>query len=227
MTIDWWTLGIQTVNVVILVWLLGAVLLAPGRGDDRTAPRRRATDSGRGGGEAQSGDGRARRDRADACRLREEREAILAAAHEAAEQARTATPATRPPKRRQPWRPPRRRRSRRAGRRRHGLGRRGRAGSRSKSPGASSPVSMARRCAPPSWIGYFEEIRRLPEPARQAVAADGVALEVVSAAPLEPADQERYRELIGEALGARPQIAFKVDPRAHRRPGTARPPSRR
>ena len=47
---------------------------------------------------------------------------------------------------------------------------------------------------------------------RQAVAANGVALEAISATPLEPADQERYRELIGEAFGAHPQIAFKADP---------------
>ena len=29
MTIDWWTLGIQTVNVVILVWLLGRFFWRP------------------------------------------------------------------------------------------------------------------------------------------------------------------------------------------------------
>jgi F-type H+-transporting ATPase subunit b len=56
------------------------------------------------------------------------------------------------------------------------------------------------------------EIRVLPDPVRQAVAANGVTLEAISAAPLEPADQQRYRELIGEAFGAHPQIAFKADP---------------
>ena len=60
------------------------------------------------------------------------------------------------------------------------------------------------------WL--LEEIRTLPDPARQAVAANGVALEAISATPLDPADQERYRELIGEAFGAHPQIAFKADP---------------
>ena len=44
------------------------------------------------------------------------------------------------------------------------------------------------------------------------MAANGVALEAISATPLDPADQERYRELIGEAFGAHPQIAFKTDP---------------
>ena len=60
------------------------------------------------------------------------------------------------------------------------------------------------------WL--LQEIRGLPENVRNAVAADGVVLEAISAAPIEPADQERYRELIGEAFGAHPQINFKVDP---------------
>ena len=60
------------------------------------------------------------------------------------------------------------------------------------------------------WL--LEEIRTLPDPARQAVAANGAALEAISATPLDPADQERYRGLIGEAFGAHPQIAFKADP---------------
>jgi len=31
MTIDWWTLGIQTVNVVILIWLLERFFWRPSR----------------------------------------------------------------------------------------------------------------------------------------------------------------------------------------------------
>ena len=60
------------------------------------------------------------------------------------------------------------------------------------------------------WL--LAEIRTLPDPVRQAVAANGVTLEAISATPLEPADQQRYRELIGEAFGAHPQITFKADP---------------
>ena len=60
------------------------------------------------------------------------------------------------------------------------------------------------------WL--LKEIRALPDPVRQAVSADGGVLEAISATPLEPADQERYRKLIGEAFGAHPQIAFKADP---------------
>jgi F-type H+-transporting ATPase subunit b len=60
------------------------------------------------------------------------------------------------------------------------------------------------------WL--LAEIRGLPEPTRQAMAANGSALEAISAAAIEPADQDRYRELIGTAFGAHPQIAFTVDP---------------
>jgi F-type H+-transporting ATPase subunit b len=69
---------------------------------------------------------------------------------------------------------------------------------------------QAVRAAFLDWL--VKEIRTLPDQTRQAVAANGVALEAVSAAPLDPADQERYRDLIGEAFGAHPQIAFKADP---------------
>ncbi|MGA2795254.1 MAG: F0F1 ATP synthase subunit delta, partial [Roseiarcus sp.] len=60
--------------------------------------------------------------------------------------------------------------------------------------------------------GLLNNIRSLPDPTRQAMAADGLALEAISATPLDPADQERCRAAIGKALGAHPQIAFKADP---------------
>jgi F-type H+-transporting ATPase subunit b len=76
---------------------------------------------------------------------------------------------------------------------------------------------LAARLDGPAVRGVFldwllDEIRRLPEPARQAMAANGVALEAVSAEPIEPTDQERYRTQIEEAFGAHPEIAFKTDP---------------
>src|ERR1700735_2520227 len=62
MTIDWWTLAIQTVNVVILVWLLGRFFWRP------VAAMIERTRAG----------------------FAQEREAILTAAREAAEQAQAA-----------------------------------------------------------------------------------------------------------------------------------------
>ena len=90
MTIDWWTLGIQTVNVVILVWLLGRFFWRPVAA---MIEQRRAT------AQRILADAEAKRSQATAAlaeieRTRagfaQEREAILAAAHEAAERARAA-----------------------------------------------------------------------------------------------------------------------------------------
>ncbi len=44
------------------------------------------------------------------------------------------------------------------------------------------------------------------------MAGDGVVLEAVSATPVQPMDQQRQRQLIADAFGARPEIAFKEDP---------------
>ena len=60
MTIDWWTLGIQTVNVIILIWLLGRFFWRPVAAMIEQRRAAAQTDSGRGGGEAQPSDGRVR-----------------------------------------------------------------------------------------------------------------------------------------------------------------------
>ena len=59
------------------------------------------------------------------------------------------------------------------------------------------------------WL--LQEVRRLPENVRHAIAADGVRLEAVSAAPIGPSDQERCRQLIGDAFEGHPEITFQVD----------------
>ena len=76
-------------------------------------------------------------------------------------------------------------------------------------PGCPAP-RPAVRAAFLEWL--LKAIQALPDPARQTVAANGVALEAISATPLDAADQERYRKLISEAFGAHPQIAFETDP---------------
>jgi F-type H+-transporting ATPase subunit b len=59
--------------------------------------------------------------------------------------------------------------------------------------------------------GLLREIRSLPDPVRGAATANGVVLEAITAASIDAADQERYRQSIGAALGAVPQISFKAD----------------
>ena len=211
MTIDWWTLGIQTVNVVILVWLLGRFFWRPVAGmiEQRRATAQRIL------GEAEGTRSQATAALAEIERTRDgfaqEREAILAAAREAAEQARAA-------------------RLEVAAKEASSLEAAARAAiEREKAEVDKAWAERASRLAvaiaehlvarldgPAVRAAFLDwlltEIRTLPDPVRQAVGANGVTLEAISATPLEPADQERYRELIGEAFGAHPQIAFKADP---------------
>jgi len=211
MTIDWWTLGIQTVNVVILVWLLGWFFWRPVAAmiEQRHAAAQRIL------AEAEAKRSQATAALAEIEKTRagiaQEREAILAAAHAAAERARAA-------------------RLEEAAKEAASL-----------EAAAKAAIDKEKEAADKAWAGrasrlaveiaerlaarlggptvraafldwLLKEIRTLPDPARQAVAANGVTLEAITAAPLEPVDQERYRELIGEAFGAHPQIAFKADP---------------
>src|SRR5271154_4826322 len=88
MTIDWWTLGIQTVNVVVLVWLLGRFFWRPVAAmiEQRRATAQRIV------AEADAKRGEATAALAEIAQTRagfaKEREAILAQAHEVAEKAR-------------------------------------------------------------------------------------------------------------------------------------------
>ena len=211
MTIDWWTLGVQTVNVLILIWLLGRFFWRPVAAmidQRRAAAQRILADAEAKRGQAVAALAEIERTRAG---FAQEREAIIAAAREAAERERAARLAEAANE------------------------------AASLQQGASAAIDREKQAAAQAWAerasrlavdvagrlvgrldgpsvraafleGLLENIRSLPDPARQAMAADGLALEAISATPLDPADQERCRTLIGEALGARPQIAFKADP---------------
>jgi F-type H+-transporting ATPase subunit b len=211
MTIDWWTLGLQTINVAVLVWLLQRFFWRPVAA---MIEQRRAT------AQKTLADAQAKQDQAAAALAEiektragfaREREAILSAAHDAADQARTA-------------------RLDEAAKEAAALQAAAKAAIADERAAADKAwtdranrlaVDVAQRLAARldgaavraaflDWL--LNTIRALPEPQRLAVAANGAALEAVSAALLEPGDQDRYRALIGEALGARPQIAFRADP---------------
>ncbi|MGB7131324.1 MAG: hypothetical protein WBD59_10975 [Candidatus Sulfotelmatobacter sp.] len=210
MTIDWWTLGIQAVNVLILIWLLGRFFWRPVA--VMIEQRRAAAQSMLAEAEAKSKQATAAL--ADIERTRtgfaDEREAILAAAHEVAERTQAAL-------------------LEEAAKQVASLEAAARASIEKEKEAADQAcaerasrlaVEIARRLAARlegptvrtaflDWL--IKEIRTLPGPARQAVT-DSVTLEAISATPIEPAEQEHYRELIGEAFGSHPRIAFKVDP---------------
>jgi F-type H+-transporting ATPase subunit b len=210
MTIDWWTLGIQAVNVIILVWLLARFFWRPVAAmiEQRRATAQQILT------EAETGRSRATDALAEIERTRagfdKERQTIIAAAHEAAEQARTAMLAA-------------------AAKEAAALEISARTAIEKEREAAKAAwmeranllaVEIARRLVArldgPAVSAAFldwllQEIRGLPENVRKAVAANGVVLEAVSAVTIDPADQDRYRKLIGEALGVHPQISFQVD----------------
>jgi F-type H+-transporting ATPase subunit b len=211
MTIDWWTLGIQTVNVVILIWLLERFFWRPVAAmiEQRRATAQRILDEAEGKrSQAIAALAEIEQTRAGFAR---EREVILAAAHEAAELARTA-------------------RLDEAAKEaaaiiveaKTAMEKEKALADKTWSERASHlAVEIAERLAARldgpavrasflSWL--LKEIRALPDPVRQAVAANGVALEAISATPLAPADEERYRERISDAFGSHPLIVFKADP---------------
>jgi len=211
MTIDWWTLGLQTVNVVVLVWLLGRFFWRPMA--SMIEQRRAAT-------QQLLGDAEAKRDSAAATLAEvektrggfvQEHDAILAAAHDAAEQARTA-------------------RLQETTKEVAGLEAAAKVAIERDKEAADKTWAerasrlaveiagrLAARLEGPSIRATFldsllQAIRTLPDPVRRTMAGNDIVLEAVSATPLEPADQERYRKLIGEAFGGRARIAFNADP---------------
>jgi F-type H+-transporting ATPase subunit b len=211
MTIDWWTLGIQAVNVVILIWLLARFFWRPVAA---MIEQRRATaqqilvEAEKKRSQATDALAEIERTRAG---FDTEREAVIAAAQEATEKARAALLAS-------------------AAKEAAALG-----------ASARTAIEKERDAAEAAWAeranvlaveiagrlvarldgpvvsaafldGLLQEIRSLPGPVRDAVASNAVILEVTSATEIGSADQERYRTSIGEAFGVRPQITFKMDP---------------
>ncbi|WP_044561390.1 ATPase [Azospirillum sp. B4] len=210
MTIDWWTLGLQAVNVLILIWLLSRFLWRPVAGI--IAQRRTAAQTLL--AEAQADRDRAAAALADVERVRagfaQERAAILAEAHEAAQQARAIQLAQ------------------------------AEADAAQARDAAKAALAQERQAAARAWRDHagqlavdiagrllaqidgaaigdtflarlVGEIRALP-PEVRAQAVNGSALRAVSAAPIPAGEQERYRRQIDGALGQPAEITFAVDP---------------
>jgi len=211
MLIDWWTLGLQSVNVAVLVWLLGRYFWRPVASmieQRRAAAQQALADAQAKRSEAAVALAEIENARAG---LPGEREAILAAARESAEQARAAILADAAKEA-----------AALDGAATAAVAKEREAAAKVWTERASRlAVEIAERLAqrlsgPAVREAFLEwllnEIRKLPEPARRAMTADDVALEAASATPLGPEEQERYRARIGEALGSRPQMAFSADP---------------
>lgn len=211
MTIDWWTIGFQAANVVILMWLLGHFLWRPVAAT--IAQRREAVHAAL--AEAQGKRAEAAAALADAARTRAdfiaERDAILKAAQERAGEARAALlhdAATRV--------------AALEAAARAAIARDREAAEQAWADRASRlAVDIARRLAarldgPAVAAAFLDwllgEIRSLPDATRHAVAASGAPLQAATATALTPDDQRRHCRLIAEALGVSVPIVFKVDP---------------
>ena len=210
MTIDWWTLGIQSVNIVILIWLLGHFFWRPVAAmiDLRRAATREAF------AQVEVQRTQVSAALADIERTRAgfagEHEALLAAARKAAEQERAAilgkaateaaaleaeakaAAARDVEAANRAW-------TERASRLAVAIA--GRLVARLQGPAVQDAF----------LDGLLKAVRELPESARLGATAPGVRLEAISATPIEPADQQRFSDEIGEAVGRPARIDFKSD----------------
>jgi len=214
MRLDWWTIGLQTVNFAILVWLLHRFLYKPVLGllDARKAEIQRQYD------EASAAEGKAKAQLAAVERERAgiaaEREAALnAAARQAQEMAES-----------------RRAEAERdaqaaldAGRATLGLERE-RAFEVARRMALDLGAEFAKRLIADvptqlwaeAWIGRIERhIDGLTAAERDPLVhelTDGRALTVVTAAPLPQAIAEGWRARLARSLGDRITISFEADP---------------
>ena len=209
MTIDWWTLAIQTVNVMILMWLLQRFFWRPVSAmieQRRTAIERELAGAKTARDEAEAAKSGIAQTRAA---FAQEHNAILAAAHREAEQAkvvaladagRTAAAA---------------RETQRVALAQEGADAQSAWSDHAGQLALEIAARLAARLQGPSVEAAFLDwlltsLRELPGPVR--AEAGSAALQAVSASPIDAAGQERIRALIGEALGAHPAIAFSTDP---------------
>ena len=211
MTFDWWTLGLQTVNIVILVWLLQRFFWTPIA--NMIAERRAASQKAL--AEARAARDEAKTALADIDRTRggfaSERDKILADAGAESERASAAKLAE-------------------AAQQAAELIAAAKAGivkdqdaaarawaSRSSDLAVDIAKRLSARLDGPAVRGVFLEwalaaIRALPDTARRAAAQSSVVMEATSATPLDPGEESRATQSIGAAFGAPVHIRFTTDP---------------
>lgn len=209
MSIDWWTLGIETVNVAVLIWLLGRFFWRP----VSAMIARRSAEATLLLDEAEARKAQAAAALADVQKTRDgfavEREAILAKARDEAERQRSAMLDKA---------------------RKDAEALQAQAQSTIESGRAAEEAEWAERSAKlaveiagrlmerldwtrvedvfADWL--IAAILQLPDDVRKT-AVNGSALEALSASPLDEERQAELRRRIGEAFGGAPQISFSTD----------------
>ena len=211
MSLDWWTLGLQTANIVILVWLLQRFFWKPIAAiiaERRTAAEKALS-------EAQAARDKAKLDLAGIDKMRAgfaaERESILGraredACHESAAKLKEAGQQA----------------DAQVAAAKTGVEKDKAAATRAWATRSSDlAVDIAKRLAArldgPAVQGVFlgwalKAVRALPETTRAAVAGSAITLVTTSATPLDAAEQTRAAKMIDEAFGGPVRVEFKTDP---------------
>ncbi|MEO6091723.1 MAG: ATPase [Novosphingobium sp.] len=210
MSIDWWTLGFQTVNVAVLIWLLGHFFWKPVAGmiEARRVSARKLTD------DAEAAKAKATAALADVENTRagfaREREVILANARKVADTAAAAVLATAKTDAEALQAAAKARIAK------DGKAQEGAWAERSTALAIDVAGRLAARldgnAAQTRFLEWLlDEIRSLPEPERKAAGSKAMKLELVSAVPIDAATQKSCGKSIAEAIGGEPDIAFRTD----------------
>jgi F-type H+-transporting ATPase subunit b len=211
MRIDWWTLALQTANVLILIWLLARFLFRPvteivaRRQDEANKLLADAADVRR-----QADEARADVERAHAGNVADHNR-MIAAAHAVAEAERTAQLA------RTNDEMTRLRAEADAAIARDRLATEKTLIDRVRDLSIDIARRLLGRIGPADGVDVFlaglcQQMKELSPQERAALAQDGEELEIVTAAPLDPDAAGRVRRAVGEALGGAPALAFRTDP---------------
>lgn len=212
MHIDWWTLALQTVNVLVLLWILSRFFFRPVM--DIVARRQAEankllSDAATARAQATAAHAAAEKAIAD---VAADRDRVIAEAHKAAETEKAELLAQ----------------SSREVARLHGEAEA--AIARDQTASAKAVVAHARELSvdiarrllgrlPPAISfavfldGLSRELNALSPESRASLAAGaGDAIEIVTAVPLSAEDADRARDALHRALDAQPALKFRVEP---------------
>jgi F-type H+-transporting ATPase subunit b len=210
MTIDWWTLGFQTVNVAVLIWLLGHFFWKPVANmiEARRASTQKLT------GDAEAAQAAAATALAEVEKTRagfaKEREAIIAAAHTAADAVQKARLAEAKSDAEAIVA------AAKADVAKDAKAQDGVWAKRSTALAIDMAARLAARLDGAAVQARFlewllDEIRNLAEPVRKAAGAPDIKLKLTSAVKLDTKAKTTYGKLIAKAFGSTPHIAFRTD----------------
>ena len=211
MRIDWWTIGLQTINLVVLLWLLGRFFFRPMAKvvADRQAAANALLDDAKAAqdkAEAAIRDAEAERDRTIAAReaaldaARKEAEGqrakLVEAAHAEAQRQRADAEMAIAHARGQAEAQMARHANELAA---------DMAARLLEGPGAKLPLSAF-------LLELEQALAALPETTRDALATAAEPAHLVSARPLDDADRQAAHEAISRALGHEAALTFDADP---------------